>query len=55
MEPKLMIVDPRGRCSLAKVRSYPHARYLVEELENGTLILTPAELVPIKDLPHDDA
>jgi hypothetical protein len=35
-------VDERGRTSLAKVTTRDHRRYLVEELDDGTLVLTPA-------------
>jgi hypothetical protein len=38
-------VDERGRTSLAKVRSHDYDRYLVEELPDGTLVLTPAVTV----------
>ena len=42
-------VDSRGRCNLARVREYVCDRYLVEELPDGTLILTPAMVVPIAE------
>jgi hypothetical protein len=39
---KAIDVDPRGRTNLAKVRSQAWDRYLVEEREDGVLMLTPA-------------
>jgi hypothetical protein len=38
-----IVVDDRGRTSLARVRSQEHRydRYHAEELENGTIVLTP--------------
>ena len=39
-------VDERGRTSLAKVTRHDHRRYLVEELDDGTLVLTPAVTLP---------
>jgi hypothetical protein len=40
-------VDSRGRTSLARVRSKVFDSYLVEELPDGTLILTPAVTVAV--------
>lgn len=40
-----VVVDERGRTSLARVRSHDYDRYLVEELPDGTLMLTPAVTV----------
>ena len=37
-----VIVDERGRTSLARVRSHIYDRYTAEELPDGTLVLTPA-------------
>lgn len=37
-----LVVDERGRTSLARVRSHHHDRYTVEEFPDGTLVLTPA-------------
>jgi hypothetical protein len=37
-----LIVDERGRTSLAKVRTHDYDRYTVEEFADGTLVLTPA-------------
>jgi AAA domain len=39
---KVIEVDSRGRTNLAKVRSQAWDRYLVEESEDGVLMLTPA-------------
>ena len=36
------MVDDRGRTTLARVRKRKFARYLAQELENGTIVLTPA-------------
>jgi hypothetical protein len=50
-----LVVDERGRTSLARVRSHSYDRYTVEELPDGTLILTPAitigpvELAALRD------
>lgn len=41
-------VDARERISLARVRRQKHRYYLVEEQDDGTLILTPAALVPAR-------
>jgi len=43
-------VDERGRTSLARVRSHDYDRYTVEELEDGTLILTPAVTISAVEL-----
>ncbi len=37
-----VVVDERGRTSLARIRTRIYARYTAEELPDGTLILTPA-------------
>jgi hypothetical protein len=37
-----VVVDERGRTSLARVRSHRYDRYTAEELPDGTLVLTPA-------------
>jgi hypothetical protein len=47
---KVLDVDERGRTSLAKVTTRRSCRYLVEELPDGTLVLTPAETVPAAEL-----
>lgn len=39
-------VDDRRRTSLAKVGRPQDRRYLVEEFEDGTLVLTPAVTLP---------
>jgi hypothetical protein len=50
-----LVVDERGRTSLARVRSHHHDRYTVEEFPDGTLVLTPAitisplELAALRD------
>jgi hypothetical protein len=43
-------VDERGRTSLARVRSHDYDRYTVEELPDGTLILTPAVTISAVEL-----
>jgi hypothetical protein len=45
-----VVVDKRGRTSLARVRSHDYDRYLVEELPDGTLMLTPAVTVSALEL-----
>jgi hypothetical protein len=58
---KEIAVDERGRTSLARVRKRKFDRYTVEELDDGTLILTPAitvspvELAALRDLGVSDA
>ena len=48
-------LDERGRTSLARVRTHNYDRYTVEELPDGTLVLTPAvtisplELAALRD------
>lgn len=37
-----VVVDSRGRCTLLRVRTQAHDRYLVTEHPDGTLVLTPA-------------
>ena len=37
-----IVVDNRGRTTLARVRKRAFTRYLAQELENGTIVLTPA-------------
>lgn len=50
-----LVVDERGRTSLARVRSHQYERYTVEEFPDGTLVLTPAitvsplELAALRD------
>jgi hypothetical protein len=39
-------VDSYGRVSLNMIRKQDHRRYLAEECEDGTIILTPAARVP---------
>jgi hypothetical protein len=45
-----LLVDERGRTSLARVRSHSYDRYLVEEFPDGTLVLTPAVTVSAVEL-----
>lgn len=45
-----LVVDDRGRTSLARVRSHNFERYLVEEFPDGTLVLTPAITVSAVEL-----
>jgi hypothetical protein len=49
MQPEL-VVDERGRTSLARVRSHDYDRYMVEEFPDGTLVLTPAVTVSALEL-----
>lgn len=42
-------VDSRGRCYLPGDRELLHDRYAVEELPDGSLLLTPVVLVPVAD------
>jgi hypothetical protein len=50
-----LVVDERGRTSLARVRNHAYDRYIVEEFPDGTLVLTPAitlsavELAALRD------
>ncbi|HVA61911.1 MAG TPA: hypothetical protein VNG13_15450, partial [Mycobacteriales bacterium] len=43
--PKEIVVDERGRTSLARVRRRDFERYVAEEFPDGTLVLTPAVTV----------
>jgi hypothetical protein len=45
-----VLVDERGRTSLARVRSHGYKRYTVEELPDGTLVLTPAVTISAVEL-----
>jgi len=45
-----LVVDERGRTSLARVRSHNYDRYLVEEFADGTLVLTPAVTISAVEL-----
>lgn len=45
-----LVVDERGRTSLARVRSQHYDRYLVEEFPDGTLVLTPLVTVSAVEL-----
>lgn len=46
----LILVDERGRTSLARVRSHHCDRYMVEEFPDGTLVLTPAVTISAVEL-----
>jgi len=45
-----LVVDERGRTSLARVRSHDYDRYTVEEFPDGTLVLTPAVTISVVEL-----
>ena len=45
-----VVVDERGRTSLARVRSHDYDRYIVEEFPDGTLVLTPAVTISALEL-----
>jgi len=45
-----VVVDERGRTSLARVRSHDYERYMVEEFDDGTLVLTPAVTISALEL-----
>lgn len=45
-----LVVDERGRTSLARVRSHAYDRYIVEEFDDGTLVLTPAVTISAVEL-----
>lgn len=47
---KEVTLDSRGRTSLARVRTHNFARYTVEELPDGTLVLTPAVTISALEL-----
>lgn len=44
--PRELVVDERRRTSLAKIGRPSDRRYLVEEYDDGTIVLTPAVLLP---------
>lgn len=48
--PKEILLDDRGRTSLARVRSHNYDRYTVEEYPDGTLVLTPAVTISAVEL-----
>ncbi len=50
MTKRELVVDSRGRANLNSVRKSRCDRYLVEEHDDGTLVLTPAVLVPAHKL-----
>lgn len=45
-----ILLDERGRTSLARVRSHDYDRYTVEEYPDGTLVLTPAVTISAVEL-----
>jgi hypothetical protein len=45
-----LVVDERGRTSLARVRTHDYDRYIVEEFTDGTLVLTPAVTISAVEL-----
>jgi hypothetical protein len=47
---KEIVLDERRRASLAKVGRKGDRRYLVEEFEDGTLVLTPAVTISAVEL-----
>lgn len=47
-----IVVDERGRTSLARVRTRKFSRYQARELADGTIILTPLVTVPAATLPR---
>lgn len=48
--PGEIVVDSRGRTSLARVRTHDYDRYLAREHEDGTIVLTPAITVTPAEL-----
>lgn len=44
---KIITLDARRRASLAKIGRPEHTRYIVDVQDDGTMILTPAVVVPI--------
>lgn len=56
-----VVVDERGRTSLARIRTHSYDRYFAEELPDGTIVLTPAvtisalELAALRDAKVRDA
>ena len=47
-----IVVDERGRTSLARVRTRKFPRYQAQELADGTIILRPLVTVPVSMLRH---
>jgi hypothetical protein len=45
-----LVVDERGRTSLARVRSHQYDRYMAEEFPDGTLVLTPLVTISAVEL-----
>lgn len=50
MRARELIVDDRGRTSLARVRDHEYDKYMVEEFPDGTLVLTPAVTISAVEL-----
>lgn len=47
---KELVLDDRRRANLAKVGRHDDHRYLVDEYENGVLVLTPAVTISAAEL-----
>ena len=45
-----VVVDERGRTSLARVRTHSYDRYFAEEFPDGTIVLTPAVTISALEL-----
>ena len=45
-----MVLDERRRTSMARVGRPEHHKYLVEEFEDGTIVLTPAVTISAIEL-----
>ena len=45
-----IVLDDRRRTSFAKIGRKDHRRYLVKELDDGTLVLTPAFTISAPEL-----
>jgi hypothetical protein len=45
-----VVVDERGRTSLARIRTHTYDRYFAEELPDGTIVLTPAVTISALEL-----
>lgn len=49
LEPEI-VLDDRRRTSFSRIGHKDHRRYLVKELEDGTLVLTPAFTISAPEL-----
>ena len=49
-EPVLIELDSRRRCSLGKIGHPEHTRYLATTQRDGTMILTPAVVLPASEV-----